>query len=202
MRFVDVAGQPRTLEYAAPNLNQCKQCHGQNGVLGPIGLRVRNLNGDIAPGGRRENQLTRLARLGLLTGAPPAAEAPRTPRWDDTALPIPSRARAYLDANCGHCHSRGGLASNSGLYLTLEETDPHVLGVGKRPVAAGRGSGDLEVSIDPGKPDRSILLYRMSSVEPGVMMPQLGRSLPHAEGIALIRTWIAGMAPEFTSSRP
>ena len=103
------------------------------------------------------------------------------------------RARAYLDANCGYCHNRAGLASNSGLYLTLEESDPHALGLGKRPVAAGRGSGGLEVAIAPGHPEASILLYRMASDEPGVMMPQLGRSVVHTEGVELVRAYIAGM---------
>ena len=58
---------------------------------------------------------------------------------------------------------------------------------------AGRGSGDLSVGIDPGHPDASILAYRMASTEPGVMMPELGRSITHEEGLALIRQWIAGM---------
>jgi hypothetical protein len=31
----------------------------------------------------------------------------------------------------------------------------------------------------------------MASNEPGVMMPEQGRSLVHREGLALIRDWIA-----------
>ena len=85
------------------------------------------------------------------------------------------------------------MASNSGLYLNVEETRPAALGVGKGPVAAGRGSGGLRVGIEPGHPDASILAYRMASTEPGVMMPELGRSLTHEEGLALIRAYIAGM---------
>ena len=85
------------------------------------------------------------------------------------------------------------MASNSGLFLNLEETRPAALGVGKGPVAAGRGSGGLRVGVEPGDPDSSILAYRMASTEPGVMMPELGRSLTHAEGLALIRAYIAGM---------
>jgi hypothetical protein len=75
----------------------------------------------------------------------------------------------------------------------VEETRPAALGVGKGPVAAGRGSGGLKVGIAPGHPDASILAYRMASTEPGVMMPELGRSLTHEEGLALIRDYIAGM---------
>jgi hypothetical protein len=60
-------------------------------------------------------------------------------------------------------------------------------------VAAGRGSGNLQVSIEPGHAEASILAYRVASNEPGVMMPELGRTLIHDEGVALIRAWIDGM---------
>ena len=63
----------------------------------------------------------------------------------------------------------------------------------KRPVAAGRGSGGRMFAIVPGAPDASILLHRMESNEPGVMMPQFGRSVAHDEGVALVRAYIAGM---------
>ena len=33
----------------------------------------------------------------------------------------------------------------------------------------------------------------MTSTEPGVMMPELGRTLTHDEGLALVRAWIAEM---------
>ena len=60
-------------------------------------------------------------------------------------------------------------------------------------MAAGLGSGGLEYDIVPGQPDRSILVYRISSTHPGVMMPELGKRLVHEEGVALVRQWIAAM---------
>jgi hypothetical protein len=108
-------------------------------------------------------------------------------------LPLESRARAYLDANCGHCHAPGRPADTSGLFLTWDETDPTRLGVMKHPVAAGRGSGDLEFDIVPGDPAASILTYRVASTDPGVMMPEVGRGLVHDEGLALLSDWIAAM---------
>ena len=65
-------------------------------------------------------------------------------------MPVAQRARAYLDVNCAHCHNREGAASNSGLYLGLEESDPTAIGLFKRPVAAGRGRGGFEFVIEPG----------------------------------------------------
>jgi hypothetical protein len=37
------------------------------------------------------------------------------------------------------------------------------------------------------------LIYRMNSLAPDEMMPELGRSLVHHEGLELIRHWIATM---------
>ncbi|MFN3523645.1 MAG: SO2930 family diheme c-type cytochrome [Phenylobacterium sp.] len=187
-------GAPLAIDYAVPNANQCKECHSLNGTLSPIGPKARNLNGPFAYPQGEQNQLAHWRGAAIMPDAPRPSAAPRTARWDDPAEPLAERARAYLDANCGHCHNPAGIASNSGLFLNLEEDRPAALGVGKRPVAAGRGSGGLEVSIDPGHPDRSILVHRMESSEPGVMMPELGRSLVHREGVDLVRAYVASMA--------
>lgn len=194
IQFIDAKGKSRQVDYAVPNVNQCKECHSTAGVLTPIGPRARNLNGVFAYAGGAENQLAHWRGLGLLSGAPEPATIPRTAAWDDPVEALEPRARAYLDANCAHCHNPAGMASNSGLFLQLEETRPAALGIGKRPVAAGRGSGGLEVSIAPGDPGASILVHRMASAEPGVMMPELGRALVHDEGVTLVREYIAAMA--------
>ncbi len=184
----------RAIDYAVPNVNQCKQCHLNGTSVTPIGPKARNLNGALAFGSVSENQLAHWTRTGMLTGVPAVVAA--TPRWDDPHAPLDGRARAYLDGNCAHCHSRTGLASNSGLYLDFEEANLSALGVGKRPIAAGRGAGGLQFAIAPGRPAESIIVHRMASSEPGVMMPQFGRTVTHAEGVALIEAWIAAMPPQ------
>ena len=191
----DKHGQALAIDYAVPNTNQCKECHSLSGVLTPIGPKARNLNGAYPYSSGLENQISHLSRLGLLTGAPPLGKVARTENWADSSAPVSDRGRAYLDANCGHCHNPRGMASNSGLFLDWETRTVSQMGIGKRPVAAGRGSGGLEVDIAPGHPDASIVLYRMASQEPGVMMPELGRSLVHQEGLDLIREYLARMQP-------
>ena len=47
--------------------------------------------------------------------------------------------------------------------------------------------------IVPGDANASILLYRMKTKAPGERMPELGRSLVHEEGVALIQQWINDM---------
>ena len=120
-------------------------------------------------------------------------DAPGLPVWNDPEAPLEDRARAYLDANCAHCHAPGLPADTSALYLNWEETRPAHLGIRKTPVAAGRGSGGMVWAIAPGAPDQSFLLYRLASDDPGIMMPELGRGLVHEEGVALIREWIASL---------
>jgi uncharacterized repeat protein (TIGR03806 family) len=181
--FTDPSGQTRSISYAVPNQNQCKDCHALAGSITPIGPTVRNLNDGT--------QLARLTKAGILGAAP--ADAPRLARWDDASAPLNDRARAYLEVNCAHCHNPAGAASNSGLFLDSARGDAVALGVGKRPVAAGRGSGGHDVAIDPGHPEASILIHRLTSTEPGVAMPELGRATAHAEGIALLSEWIAAM---------
>ncbi len=165
--FVDVRGATRQVDYAVPNANQCKECHSLSKEIAPIGVKARNLNGVFPYATGPENQLAHWTRTGLLEGAPAPEKAPRTAVWDNAAEPLEARARAYLDGNCAHCHNARGMASNSGLFLDLEETNPSLIGVGKRPVAAGRGSGNLEFAIAPGQPDASIIVHRMASTEPG-----------------------------------
>ena len=172
-----------TVAYHVPNANQCKGCHvNTDKAFTPIGPKVRNLN----TGG----QLATLVAAGVLREAP--ADAPAMPQAFDTAAPVEARARAYLDVNCGHCHAPGLPADTSGLYLHWAESVPAHLGIMKRPVAAGRGAGDLAFDVVPGDPEASILLYRMAATDPGYMMPEMGRSLADAEGVALIQEWIAG----------
>ncbi|MGA8074132.1 MAG: hypothetical protein WB995_11685, partial [Candidatus Acidiferrales bacterium] len=65
----------------------------------------------------------------------------------------------------------------------------------KRPNSAGV-MGDREFDIVPGLPEQSILIYRLESTAPKVMMPQIGRAVVHEEGVALIREWIASLNPQ------
>lgn len=181
--FTDPAGTAHSISYQVPNQNQCKDCHALSGAITPIGPKARNLNDG--------KQLQAWAAAGLLDRLP--ADAPRLARWDDTAAPLADRATAYLETNCAHCHNANGAASNSGLFLDWRQSDATARGLGKHPVAAGRGSGGRLVDIDPGHPDASILLYRMTSTEPGIAMPELGRNVPHAEAVKLVRDWIAAM---------
>ena len=197
VQFTDEAGETVSLDWAVPNRNQCQACHDRAGAITPIGPSARNLNRAFPYAEGAENQLTRWSARDLLSGAPAATEAPRVPRsYDSSDGRLDARARAYLDVNCAHCHNPEGPAHTSGLDLSWSQREPIRWGVFKRPVAAGRGSAGFEFSIEPGHPERSILLHRMEATDPGVMMPETGRQLVDERAIALMRDWIAGMDAE------
>lgn len=189
-------GTETALNYVVPDQNQCASCHAVNhtsGAIEPIGPKARHLNREVDFGDGLESQLQRWQDDGVLTMAPAAAEIPKAADWHDETAPLEDRARAYLDINCAHCHNPSGAADTSGLFLDIQTAPGFELGVCKAPIAAGGGSGGRLVDIDPGEPDESILVFRMESTDPAFMMPELGRSDSHDEGVELISEWIESL---------
>ena len=188
-KWIDKNGIEQSNRYRVPNINQCGSCHNLNKVIMPIGPKGRNLDISFFYPDGEANQIDYWERRKKLENIPDNRKNP-TAVWDDVSETIGNRARAYLDINCAHCHREGGSAGNSGFYLSLEERNNTSLGFMKKPVAAGRGSGGLKYVIEPGNSKESILLYRMASTDPGVMMPELSRNMKHNEAIPLIEKWI------------
>jgi uncharacterized repeat protein (TIGR03806 family) len=194
VRISREGGEVMSINYSVPNLVQCKSCHEKGGRMTPIGPTVRQLNKKLAYNeGQVVNQIDRWKLLGMLEGVP-TGTLPKLAVWDDTETgTLNERARAWLEINCAHCHQSDGPAKNTGLYLTSYERDAYRLGINKPPVAAGRGSGGLQFAVVAGQPDQSFLLHRISSNDPGIMMPELGRKLVHEEGVKLIEEWIISL---------
>jgi len=209
--FLRVAGTSKSISlvgnegisdfvYFVPNENQCSACHvteHPDGQMHPLGAIASQLNSvRDHTGGDPVLQTEVMRRRGWLDQLPTPVE---TVSWHSYSSElqdpeiIEDLALAYLNIHCGHCHNPEGPADTSGLLLDGSHSLAVNLGICKPPVAAGGGAGNLRYSIVPGAPDQSILIYRMNSRAPDEMMPELGRSLVHHEGIALIRHWIADM---------
>ncbi len=211
--FVDEAGQSQTASYLVPQRNQCESCHARKATadaparIALIGIKARHLNRSYDYGGAvgSANQLDRLTSLGLLTGAPASTAAPKAYDFRPieaggvAAIPpadVDLAARSYLDINCAHCHSPGGVQGiTSQLFLNHDNADDFRLGVCKRPGSAGAGTGGFTFDIVPGSPETSILYFRVHTELVGAMMPLLGRSLVHGRGAELVNAWIAQMTP-------
>lgn len=206
---LELAGDQRTIElvdgngsesivYIVPDANQCGGCHTPDHSakeMRPLGPRAWQLNRAYSWWGSADTQLEHWAASGMLTGH--GDSPPPGVRW---ALPgdatLEQRAKAYLDANCAHCHNPAGAADTSALHLNIDAPVDRRYGICKTPVAVGRGSGDRPYDIYPGRPGDSILVYRMQHSDPAIAMPELGRGTVHVEGVALISDWIASMNGE------
>ena len=188
--WMDEHGEIHENQYQVPNANQ--SCHAQQDKYVPLGPTARNLNKTDAATGH--NQLQGWLDQKILTGAPAVAARPTLATYNkEESGDLDHRARAWLEVNCAHCHNPGGSARTSGLDLRTVQDDPGKFGVLKSPVAAGKGSGGRRYDIVPGKPDESIMMYRLESEEPGARMPNLARNLNHLESNQLIRDWIESM---------
>lgn len=192
-----LAGSPvQDFNYIVPNVNQCAGCHATNATtrdIHPIGPAARHLNKSFAYKTGAKNQILAWQDIGVLSPISLTDNIPKNVNWEDISSPLNARARAYLDINCAHCHNPVGPADTSGLNLEAHSPDGPSLGTCKLPIAAGTGTGDRAFDIIPGKPEESIFTFRMESTNPAVMMPELGRSLSHTEGVELIAQWIAQM---------
>jgi uncharacterized repeat protein (TIGR03806 family) len=191
--WIHTDGASRSLSYHVPNVAECATCHGGSDDVTPIGPRTVQIDRDLDYGAGAINQIDHFASLGWFDVEVPAARS----HFDEPfgAADLDRRARAYLDANCAHCHRDGGAAEQSGLHLGADIEDPYRLGVCKIPIAAGRATGGRSHDIVPGSPDDSILVFRVESFESGIKMPPFG-ALVHEEGAALLREWIASMPPQ------
>ncbi len=110
----------------------------------------------------------------------------------DETMPLDARARSYLQANCANCHVGAG-GGNAMINLShAVEPDKREL-FDLKPKHLDFGIRDARL-VARGKPDRSVLLHRMTIVGPG-QMPVIGRKTVDEFGADLIRRWIAEMKP-------
>lgn len=193
----DATGQAQSLTYQVPDANQCAGCHEERAGQGvvPLGPKARHLNKAFAYADGVRNQLQDWQQRGWLRGLPDMAGVPQNALWPQARAgeSLQQQARSYLDVNCAHCHNAQGPARTSGLLLDTATAMGIPFGLCKQPVAAGKGSGDRLVDIHPGRPAQSVLVFRLESVDPSIMMPELGRSMAHKEGVELLTRWIASL---------
>ncbi|MGB7586440.1 MAG: SO2930 family diheme c-type cytochrome [Terriglobales bacterium] len=193
VKWTDTSGRRHAFTYIIPNVNECHECHDHQKVFLPIGPKARNLNKDYAYAEGSENQLAHWARVGYLQALPPPEARPRAAKWDDPSTgSLADRAAAYLDNNCAHCHQAGGQAGYAGVDFRLTQAQLKTPGLCKSPISAG-DVGALRYDLVPGRPDQSILIYRLQSTAPKTSMPALSRDVVHVEGVKLLREWIASL---------
>ncbi|HEU0035093.1 MAG TPA: Ig-like domain-containing protein [Kofleriaceae bacterium] len=156
-----------TYTHIYPSRSQCVSCHESS--YGPmLGIRPQQLQRWFDYNGIIADQLPTLAHLNV---GPDSSVAP-FPAAHDPSNTVEQRVRAYMAANCAHCHNPNHIAIKDLRFTTpLAQTN-------------------LCASIVPGSPEQSVVYARVSQ-RPG--MPPLATLIPDPLASSLIYTWIANM---------
>jgi len=181
--------------------SQCMSCHSNQSEYA-LAFLPEQLN-RAGPDGR--NQLVALTEAGYIRRVgkgdkplPPfdaesVARERKIADPRDASEPLEARARGYLHANCGHCHSdHGGGSVPLRLPFTVKPADMKAIGV--RPTRGDFGLPDACI-IKPGDPWASTLYYRMAKFGRD-RMPHIGAERPDEAGLKLIEDWITAMASQ------
>jgi uncharacterized repeat protein (TIGR03806 family) len=111
----------------------------------------------------------------------------------DGRADLTARARSFLHSNCSTCHvEAGGGNSAMELEFTTKADAMRVLDV--KPLHNTFGLTESRL-IAPGVPERSVLLRRISTREPG-HMPPLSTNRVDEAAVKMLREWIVAMKAE------
>ncbi len=180
-------GDVITTDYRIPSETECFACHKLDNKPIPIGVKPQNLNTAYNYPNGLKNQLQKLVDEGYLQSYP--SNIVSTVNYKDTSKPLDIRLRSYLDINCAHCHQENARCDYRALRLSFSQTtNPAKIGVcimADEPI-----DPSLERIITPGNPNKSVMHFRLSSVNESTRMPLLGRTIVHDEGVELLKQWI------------
>jgi uncharacterized repeat protein (TIGR03806 family) len=171
-----------------PSEIDCRNCHGfgDGELLGPHDLQMHRV---VRYGEEPREQLLALAEIGLF--AAPLDDLAGLPRLVDPLdedASLDDRARAYLHANCGHCHQPKWMRPDLRWTTPWAETGACGVPIEFPSLAVG---GALRVA--PGDPHASNLWLRMGVRGEG-QMPLVGSGRVDAAALELIEAWILAMS--------
>lgn len=183
----------RSITYKIPSQTECVTCHkinfqGTGEKNTPIGTKPQNLNTTYNYGQFSRNQLQYWKKIGYIDNSlPNIASIYSTVDYKDTSKPIALRARSYIDINCAHCHRDGGHCDYVAQRFNFSNTDLYTFGICLPPLF---NIPDNPYVINAGDAEHSELMYRINTNEGSEMMPIIGRTIIHEEGVALMREYI------------
>lgn len=163
--WIDTEGNANPTSYKIPSNTDCFTCHSNNDNILPIGPKLRSMNFNV----NGVNQIEQFISNQQLTGVTSSSSVRSLPNWEDPSLTLETRARAYMDINCAHCHIPGGTcADQSTLNLAFETTieDTDILN------------------------QTALMDYRISFYLDGISMPYIGASMRHTEGLDLVQSYL------------
>ncbi|MEM9053109.1 MAG: hypothetical protein AAGC47_13735 [Bacteroidota bacterium] len=183
-------GETISFDYKVPTGTECFTCHKLGGTAIPNGPKPQNLNADLEYQEGIMNQLMKWADQGYLSADYPS-EIETVVNWEDESQTLFDRVRAYLDANCAHCHADNTHCEYRPIRLDFANNDrPVNIGICEEFTEDFADSPPIDYIIEAGDADASMLIYRVSSVNTGYQMPFLGKSVVHKEGLQLLVDYV------------
>ena len=176
-----------TTDYRIHSESECYTCHKLDNKPIPIGVKPQNLNVSYNYPSGVKNQLQKLVDEGYLQSYP--SNIVSTVNYKDTSKPLDIRLRSYLDINCAHCHQENARCDYRAIRLSFSQTTS-LSKIGVCVMADEPIDPSLERIITPGNPSKSVMHFRLSSVNENNRMPLLGRTVVHDEGVDLLKQWI------------
>lgn len=183
-------GSRQARDWTYPGRGDCLRCHNPN-VGTVLALNARQLQRACRYPAGEAQQLTTWSRIGLFR--PPFDESSLAaieglPSPADSSAGLERRARAYLDANCAHCHNPGGVQALFDARYTTPFADQKLV---DGPVLNPLGMEHARV-VAPGDPGRSLLYFRLYSVGE-IGMPPVAKGRVDQQAVDLFGKWITGM---------
>lgn len=170
-----------------PSPSECLFCH-TNAAGRTLGLESGQLDRTtVDVSGATVNQLDRLVDLGIIDDRPSATPLPAS----ESDASIEARARAYLHANCSHCHRPMAPGGRSAIDLRWSTPLADAGVCDALPRSGDLGIADARLLV-PGDPERSLLLARMRTLA-SPRMPEVGSTRVDDAGAALIEAWITSI---------
>lgn len=183
-------GEVITTDYRIPSETECYACHKLDNKPVPIGVKPQNLNVSYNYPNGLKNQLQKLVDEGYLQSYPSSIAS--TVNYKDTSKPLDIRLRSYLDINCAHCHQENARCDYRAIRLSFSQT-ANLSKMGVCVMADEPIDPSLERIVTPGNPSKSVMHFRLNSVNENNRMPLLGRTIVHDEGVDLLKQWISSL---------
>jgi len=175
-----------------PSQAECRRCHGSHESKGGRPSRALGFSAFLLNHENAGVSIDDLVANDRLTHAP------------ETQLQVPGNAveRAalgYLHINCGGCHnkSRDGVPQTD-MNLWIDVNQSNVQETSAYRTAVGQPNkifNDQHVTarIEPGQPEASSIIYRMSQRGNNAQMPPLGSEQVDESGLEAVRSWILSL---------
>ncbi|MEQ3662409.1 MAG: hypothetical protein ABNG96_06945 [Flavobacterium sp.] len=184
-------GNIKNTDFKIPSQTECITCHkinpNQTGeITVPIGPKPQNLNTIFNYTSGNKNQIEKWIEVGYLENNIPA-NINSTVDWNDTTKSLELRAKSYIDINCAHCHRDGGHCDYTPQRFNFSNTDNYTFGICLTPLFT---VPNMPFVINGGFADNSEMIFRMNSTDEAEMMPIIGRTIIHEEGVQLMKDWI------------